>query len=182
MVDIRVTDGWHTANIRRIFVWYTADIRPKTDPKFFIMSWLYGRYIQLICGWHTSYADYTADMGQNLILNLKLLLMYWCHSYYNFMVTKISVLAVYQPHGSRMSAAPYVRRISVVCQPSVSRRTAVWQPFVRRLSATLNRSWNNLLYHFKYISYIDNLNVKFVFRKQCIFAIFSKNFPKTLWN
>ena len=97
-----------------------------------------------------TYAEYTADNGQKLILRL---LLYYIIAAF-CIVTKISVFGrisgVCQPYVSRMSAVclPYISRISAVyqssvsrislsavCQPSVSRGTAVCQPYISRMSA-----------------------------------------------
>ena len=90
-----------------------------------------------------TYAEYTADNGQKLILRL---LLYYIIAAF-CIVTKISVFGrisgVCQPYVSRMSAVclPYISRISAVYQPSVSRISAVCQPYIRGMSA-ICQPWN----------------------------------------
>ena len=63
------------------------------------------------------------------------------------MMTKISVFGrisgVCQPYVSRISAVypPYISRILAVCQPSVSRMSALCPPYIRRMSAVC-QTWN----------------------------------------
>ena len=114
------------------------------------MNWLCGRYLQLICGWHTP--NIRLIYGQKPILRLWSYRYHSCFLYddqdFSFRpyiwrmsavcrpyVSRIS--AVYQPYIRRISAVyqPYIRRISAVCQPSVRRGTAVCQPYISRTSA-----------------------------------------------
>ena len=116
------------------------------------MNWLCGRYLQLICGWHTP--NIRLIYGQKLILRIWLYGYHSCflydEQYFSFRpyiwrmsavchpyVRLMPAVYHYPPYVSRLSAVcpPYVRRISAVCQPSVSRGTAVCQTYVSRISA-----------------------------------------------
>ena len=114
--DRRLTDGGYTADIRWIYGRHTPEIRPKTDSKFFVMNWLCGRYLQLICGWHTS--------NMRLIYGQKLILRIWLYGYHSCFFVWWAIFqfsAVYLAYVSRMFA---------LCQPSVSGGTAVCQPYL----------------------------------------------------
>ena len=47
--DIQPTYGLCTADRQLIDGWYTLNIRPKTDSKFFITCWKCEQFIRLIC-------------------------------------------------------------------------------------------------------------------------------------
>ena len=135
------------ADIRQTYSWYTADIRPdrrpKTDSKFFIMSWTCGRCIRLICGWLT-YTEYTADI--RLKNDSKIIIIIIIRISTFRMATEISIFGrisgVYQPYIGRISAIyqPYVSCILAACKCQsgnsrmlhVCRMSAVHPPYVHR--------------------------------------------------